>query len=261
MAILVVALALDLGLWLAHPDEGTPYEAAAIAAILSLNACLGFWQERKAERALDALRALSAPTTWTFRDGRLERVPSADLVPGDRIRLDAGDRVPADATIASADDLLTDEAVLTGESMPIPKGAGDEVFSGTLLVRGRAWATVTRTGPRSAMGRVALLLGTVTTESTPLQRRLDRFGRQVAVVIVLVAVALVLATLALEGAARFPQYFLVAVALAVAAVPEGLPAAVSFALALGVERMARRKAVVRRMAAVEALGSVTVIAT
>ena len=261
VAILVVALALDLGLWLTNADEGTPYEAAAIAAILLLNAFLGFWQERKAERALDALRALSAPSSWAFRDGRLERVPSADLVTDDRIRLDAGDRVPADATIASADDLLTDEAVLTGESMPIPKDAGDEVFSGTLVVRGRGWATVTRTGPRSAMGRVAALLGTVTAESTPLQRRLDRFGRQVAVVIVLIALTLVVAALALEGAARFPQYFLVAVALAVAAVPEGLPAAVSFALALGVERMARRKAVVRRMSAVEALGSVTVIAT
>jgi Ca2+-transporting ATPase len=261
VAILVVALGLDLGLWLAHPAEGPPLEAAAIAAILLLNAFLGFWQERKAEHALDALRALSAPTSWVVRDGRLAQAPSADLVTGDRIRLDAGDRVPADATVASADDLLIDEAVLTGESIPVPRRAGEEVFSGTLLVRGRGWATVTRTGARSAMGRVAGLLGGIVAETTPLQRRLDRFGRLVATVVVLLAVALVLASLALEGPAGFSQYFLVAVALAVAAVPEGLPAAVSFALALGVERMARRKAVVRRLNAVEALGSVTVIAT
>jgi Ca2+-transporting ATPase len=261
IAILVFALAIDLGLWLSHPDEGPPYEAAAIAAILILNAFLGFWQERKAERALDALRALSEPYSWAVRDGRLERVPTADLVRGDRVRLDAGDRVPADASVAAADDLLADEAVLTGESIPVAKRPGDEVFSGTVLVRGRGWATVIRTGPRSAMGRVAELLGAVTPEATPLQRRLDRFGRQVAVVVVMIAAVLVGAGLAIEGTARFAQYFLVAVALAVAAVPEGLPAAVSFALALGVERMARRHAVVRRMDAVEALGSVTVIAT
>ena len=261
VAILLVALLVDLAVWRFSGHADPPLEAAAIAAILLLNAGLGYWQERKAERALQALRALSAPQVWVMRDGALTRAPSAQLVPGDAFRLDAGDRVPADAIAGPADDLLLDESVLTGESVAVPKGTDEEIFSGTLVVRGRGWAEVTRTGAASAMGRVAGMLDTITTGPTPLERRLAVFGRRVAWGIVLLAAAMALGGLLAEGTARFPQLFLVAVALAVAAVPEGLPAAVTFALALGVERMATRKAVVRRMDAVEALGSVTVVAT
>jgi Ca2+-transporting ATPase len=261
VAILLVALLVDLAVWRFSGPAEPPLEAAAIAAILLLNAGLGYWQERKAERALGALRALSAPQVWVRRDGALRRAPSAELVPSDLFRLDAGDRVPADATAGQADDLLLDESVLTGESVAVAKAAGEEVFAGTLVVRGRGWAEVTRTGAASAMGRVAGMLDTITTGPTPLERRLADFGRRVAWGIVLLAAAMALSGLLAEGTSRFAQLFLVSVALAVAAVPEGLPAAVTFALALGVERMAKRQAVVRRMDAVEALGSVTVVAT
>jgi Ca2+-transporting ATPase len=261
IAILVVALAVDLLIWLRHPQDGLPLEAVAIGAILILNAGLGYWQERKAEAALEALKALVVPHVWTVRDGRMAHVPSPSLVPGDAIRLDAGDRVPADARLLIGTDLQFDEAVLTGESLPVSHGPGEEIYSGTLLVRGKGWAEVVRTGAHSAMGRIATMLGSVRQVSTPLQRRLERFGRRVALLVVLLAAGLALAGLVSEGFAGFGHFFLVAVALAVAAVPEGLPAAVTFALALGVERMARRQAVVRRMDAVEALGSVTVIAT
>jgi Ca2+-transporting ATPase len=261
IAILVVALAVDLLLWLRHGREALPLEAAAIGAILLLNAGLGYWQERKAEAALEALEALVIPLVWTVRDGHLEHIPSPALVPGDVIRLDAGDRVPADARLSVGTDLQFDEAVLTGESLPVAREPGEEIHSGTLLVRGQGWAEVLRTGARSAMGQIATMLGTVRQAPTPLQRRLERFGKRVALLVVLLAGSLALAGLLSEGLVGFGHFFLVAVALAVAAVPEGLPAAVTFALALGVERMARRRAVVRRMDAVEALGSVTVIAT
>lgn len=261
IAILLAALAVDLVLWLIEGTPGLPLESVAIGTILLLNAGLGFWQERKAEAALEALKALIIPRVWVVREGELLHLPSPELVPGDAIRIDAGDRVPADAMLASPSDMLFDEAVLTGESMPVTHRKGEEVFAGTLMVRGQGWGTVLRTGRASAMGRIATLLGTVRQAPTPLQRRLQRFGRRVAFLVILLATVLAAAGLVVEGAGQFGHFFLMAVALAVAAVPEGLPAAVTFALALGVERMARRQAVVRRMDAVEALGSVTVIAT
>lgn len=152
-----------------------------------------------------------------------------------------------------------DESVLTGESVPVEKGVGEEVFAGTLLVRGRALLEVTRTGAQSAMGRIAHLLAEMEEEKTPLERRLHAFGHRVARLVLLLALGLLLLGFLVEGVSA--KVVLFAVALAVAAVPEGLPAVLTLALALGVERMARRKAVVRRLSAVEALGSVTVIAT
>ncbi|MDH5315487.1 MAG: HAD-IC family P-type ATPase, partial [Gemmatimonadota bacterium] len=227
IAILVVALAVDLLLWLRHGREALPLEAAAIGAILLLNAGLGYWQERKAEAALEALEALVIPLVWTVRDGHLEHIPSPALVPGDVIRLDAGDRVPADARLSVGTDLQFDEAVLTGESLPVAREPGEEIHSGTLLVRGQGWAEVLRTGARSAMGQIATMLGTVRQAPTPLQRRLERFGKRVALLVVLLAGSLALAGLLSEGLVGFGHFFLVAVALAVAAVPEGLPAAVT----------------------------------
>lgn len=261
VGILLAALLLDVAMTVSGDEPGLPAEAFAIAAILLLNALLGLWQERKAERALAALRGLAAPQAWVVREGSLARVPAAALVPGDAIRVDAGERVPADGMLVTTDELVVDEAILTGESIPVAKAPGEEVLSGTLVVRGRAWATVTRTGLASTMGRIARLIGEVMPTKTPLQRRLDRFGRWVAIGVVGVAVVLVLAGIAMEGTAHLGQIALLGIALAVAAVPEGLPVAIAFALALGVERMARRKAVVRRMDAVETLGSITVVAT
>ena len=259
--ILLVALLVDLSLWFYKGSQGVPFEALAILTILLFNAGLGVWQERRAENALARLKALAAPQVWVLRDGVLVRIPSQHLVPGDLVRLEAGERVPADGQLLEGQGLMIDESVLTGESVPVDKGQGEEVLAGTLAVRGKGWLELTRTGPQSAMGRLAEMLGQIKMEKTPLERRLDVFGHQIARWVGLLALALLVGILLVDGTAHFSEMFLFAVALAVAAVPEGLPAVLTLALALGVERMARRKAVVRRLSAVEALGSVTVIAT
>ncbi|MFD3004839.1 cation-translocating P-type ATPase [Thermus tengchongensis] len=257
--ILLFALAVDLVLWGLEGAQGLPLESLAISAILLLNAGLGTLQEKRSEDALRRLKALAEPMAWVLRDGEFRRIRSREIVPGDVVRLEAGDRVPADGVLVEAGGVMVDESVLTGESVPVEKGMGEEVYAGTLLVRGRALVEVTRTGPQSAMGRIAGLLAGMEEEKTPLERRLTAFGHRVARWVILLAAALVILGFLVEGVSA--QVVLFAVALAVAAVPEGLPAVLTLALALGVERMARRKAVVRRLAAVEALGSVTVIAT
>ncbi|AWR85456.1 cation-translocating P-type ATPase [Meiothermus taiwanensis] len=259
--ILLFALLVELALWFYEGRQGAPFEALAILIILLFNAGLGVWQERRAENALARLKALAAPQVWVLRQGVLSRVPSQQLVPGDLVRLEAGERIPADGLLLEGQGLMVDESLLTGESVPVDKGPGEEVFSGTLVLRGTGWIELTRTGPHSAMGRLAEMLGSIRMEKTPLERRLDAFGHQVALWVGLLALALLLGILLAEGTAHFSKAFLFTVALAVAAVPEGLPAVLTLALALGVERMAGRKAVVRRLSAVEALGSVTVIAT
>jgi len=257
--ILLLALLVDLLLWLYEGARGVPLESLVILAILLLNALLGAFQEKRSEEALKRLKALAEPSVWVLRDGRFQRLSARGLVPGDVVRLEAGDRVPADGVLLEGSGLLVDESVLTGESVPVEKGVGEEVFAGTLLVRGRALLEVTRTGAQSAMGRIAHLLAEMEEEKTPLERRLHAFGHRVARLVLLLALGLLLLGFLVEGVSA--KVVLFAVALAVAAVPEGLPAVLALALALGVERMARRKAVVRRLSAVEALGSVTVIAT
>lgn len=259
--ILLLALAVDVVLWAAEGSGAVPAEAIAIGVILLLNASLGYYQERKSEAALAKLEALTAPIGFAMRDGALVRVPLAEIVPGDVVRIEAGDRVPADGRIAIGDGVLVDESILTGESLPVDKAPGDEVKSGTLLVRGQARVEVELTGAKSAMGRLATMIGEIEEEKTPLERRMEKFGRTIARAVLVLVVLLAIAGLLLEGAERWGRVFLFAVAIAVAAVPEGLPAVLTLTLALGVERMARRKAVVRRLSAVEALGSVTVIAT
>jgi Ca2+-transporting ATPase len=259
--VLILALVVDVGAWLLEGSEGVPFEAIAIAAILLLNAVLGVWQEYRAENTLASLRELEAPQAWVFRDGRLERRRSRDLVPGDVVRIAAGARLPADARVDGEQGLLVDESVLTGESVPVEKAPDSQVFAGTLVVRGGAYVEVTHTGPASGMGRIAGMLGEVRSDRTPLEQRLDVFGAQIARWVLALSVVLVVGNVAVEGWARLDDAFLWAVALAVAAIPEGLPAVLTLTLALGVERMSKRRAVVRKLAAVEALGSVTVIAT
>ena len=259
--ILLFALLVDLGVWYLSDHDGLPLEAVAIGVILLLNAGLGAWQERKAEGALARLQKLGAPQAWVLRDGRLVQLGSHELVPGDVVRVESGDRVPADARARRADNLQVDESILTGESLPVEKPVEDELYAGTLVVRGKGYLEIVRTGAHSAMGRLAVMLGEVEAERTPLERRLEAFGHRVAVWVLGLAVAIAAGGLVVEGIERFQHVFLFAVALAVAAVPEGLPAILTVTLALGVERMARRKAVVRKLGAVEALGSVTVIAT
>ncbi len=265
--VLLAALGIEGVRWAVDGAHGVPAEAIAIAAILVLNAALAVVQEGRAERSLERLRAMSVSRVLALRDGSLVRVPSAELVPGDRIRLDAGDRVPADGVVADGAAgaveggfVSVDESVLTGESVPVERTLGDTLSSGTLLVRGTAWLDVTDTGPRSALGRLAGTMATLERPPTPLERRIDALGNRIAIWILGIAAALAAAGLAAFGLDRFGEVFLVAVALAVAAIPEGLPVVLTLTLALGVERMARRSAVVRRLAAVEALGSVTVAA-
>ncbi|WP_233498230.1 cation-transporting P-type ATPase [Meiothermus sp. QL-1] len=258
--ILLFALGVDLALWGLEGGHGLPFESIAIGLILLFNAGLGLWQESRSEAALRRLEALAVPRIWVRREGRWQQVASDRLVPGDVIRLEAGDRIPADAELLEGHPAV-DESVLTGESLPVEKEVGHELYAGTLLTRGKALAQVVRTGAHSALGRLAVMLGTVRADPTPLERRLRQFGHQVARAVLGVAFLVALGGVVFEGWHRLGEVLLFAVALAVAAVPEGLPAVLTLTLSLGVERMARRKAVVRRLAAVEALGSVTVIAT
>ena len=259
--ILLFALGVDIALWAYEGARGVPFESIAIAAILVLNAGLGSYQEGKAEAALARLKAMATPFVWVVREGTLVQVSSRDLVPGDMARIEAGDRIPSDGSLVSGDSVLVDESILTGESLPIDKDEGAELFSGTLLVRGKGYMEVSRTGRESAMGRLATMIGGIEAGTTPLERRLRAFGNQVAYAILALGFALTLGGVVAEGPDRIGHVLLFSVALAVAAVPEGLPAVMTLALALGVERLARRKAIVRRLSAVEALGSVSVIAT
>lgn len=259
--ILLCALALDLVLWLHEGAKSVPYEAIAIALILTLNAGLGAYQESKAEEALARLKALALPSAWVMRGGVLTQIPAKQIVPGDIVRIEAGDRVPADGWLVSGNGVMADASILSGESLPIDKELQAELFSGTLIVRSKGQIEVTRTGRQSSMGRLATMLGGIEAGQTPLERRLGEFGNQVAVAILAVGGLLIVGGLAVEGTSQLGQIVLFSVALAVAAVPEGLPAVLTLTLAMGVERLAKRKAVVRRLSAVEALGSVTVIAT
>jgi Ca2+-transporting ATPase len=249
---------------------GDAVDTLAILAIVLLNGILGFIQEERAERALAALQRLSAPMAKVLRDGRLRSVPARDLVPGDRIVLEAGDSVPADARLLRAFGLRVQEAALTGESVPVAKQAeallapetplGDRlnmVYMGTTATAGKADAVVVATGMETELGRVAGMLGRTERQPTPLQRRLAELGKTL-IAVVLAVVALIFVLRLLRGGA-FVESFLLSVSLAVAAVPEGLPAVVTLALAIGLQRLVRRNALIRKLPSVETLGSVTVI--
>ena len=259
--ILLFALALDLAIWTWEGAERVPFESLAILLILVLNAGLGTYQESKAEEALARLKAMALPHVWVIRDRRLIQVASSDIVAGDIVRIEAGDRVPADGHLVDGQGVMADESILTGESIPLDKELAAELYSGTLLVRGTGYMEVSRTGPASTMGQLATMIGGIETGQTPLERRLGEFGNQVALIILAIGVVLTVGGIVAEGWTRIGHIVLFSVALAVAAVPEGLPAVLTLTLALGVERLSGRKAIVRRLSAVEALGSVTVIAT
>jgi P-type Ca2+ transporter type 2C len=259
--ILLFALVVDLTIWFLERHLGWPVESLAIALILVLNAGLGVYQERKAEAALAHLKALAESSVWVVREGQVIRLPSTQLVPGDLVRIESGERVPADGSLVDVHGIMVDESIVTGESLPVEKVIGDEVLGATLLARGKGYMEVKRTGAQSTAGNLAVMIGGIEAEKTPLEKRLAVFGAQIARWILLLTAVIVGGGIFVEGFARIGHVFLFAVALAVAVVPEGLPAVLTLTLALGVERMARKKAVVRKLSAVEALGSITVIAT
>jgi P-type Ca2+ transporter type 2C len=249
---------------------GKYLEAGAIGAIVVLFAALGFYQEYRAEQAIAALRRMAVPSARVTRSGRMTSIPVGELVPGDVVHLDAGTVVPADLRLVEAASLRIEEATLTGESEPIDKqvqaidleglALGDRLcmaYSGTQVSAGRGQGVVVATGMRTELGHIASLLQAVESEQTPLQRRLDLVGKQLALIGVLVALAVVVMG-ALSGESA-TDLVLTAISVAVAVIPEGLPAVVTFTLAIGSQRMLRRQALIRKLPAVETLGSVTVI--
>ncbi len=264
---------------------GDEIEAIAIMAIVVLNAIMGIIQESRAEAALAALKKLAAPEASVLRDGKRVSIPTAQLVPGDIVYLEAGNFIPADVRLLEAVNLRIDEASLTGESLPVEKNAqtrlerdvplGDRnntAFMGTLVNYGRGKGVVVSTGMNTQLGMIATMLQQVETEQTPLQRRLDGLGKVLGwgslavcgLVFVIGSVRFVLqpGTAQLfgpEGLEHFAELFMVAVSLAIAAVPEGLPAVVTISLALGMREMVKRHALIRKLASVETLGSATVI--
>ncbi|MDX3189706.1 HAD-IC family P-type ATPase [Streptomyces sp. MN03-5084-2B] len=250
---------------------GGHVDAGVIAGVVLLNAVVGFVQESRAQRALEALSKMVPVEATVLRDGTPQRIPAARLVPGDVVELAAGDRVPADVRLVEVHLAEVDESALTGESVPVVKSAepvppsapvADRAgcaYSGTLVTRGQARGLVTATGGATQLGGIQHLVATAEVVETPLTRKLARFSRQLSVVIVVVAAAAFV--LGVVRGTPAPEMFTAVVALAVGAIPEGLPAAVAIVLAIGVVRMSRRGAIVRHLPAVETLGGTTVICT
>ena len=250
---------LLLGAFTVTVVVGDVSDAVIIAAVVVLNTTIGVVQEVRAEQAIAALGRMAAPQAHAYRDGALVEVPAAELVPGDLLRLEAGDIVPADADLDEAFALQIDESAMTGESVPVARAAREEVLAGTVLTKGRAVATVTRTGVDSGLGQIAALIASAGIRPTPLQRRLKRLSHLL--VALVLALALLVFLLGLARGEPVTDMLILAVSLSVAAIPESLPAVVSISLALGAYRMAQRSAVVRWLPAVETLGSVTVLAS
>lgn len=245
-------------------------DAGVIAGVVIINAIIGFVQEGKAEKALDAVRAMLASRAVVLRDGERRDIDASLLVPGDIVVLESGVRVPADLRLTRIKNLRINEAALTGESLPVEKNLdsvdaqapiGDRAcmaYSGTVVSFGQAHGVVVNTGPRSEIGRIGAMVGEVQTLATPLTRRLDEFAKQITLAILLAGLVTFLFGYFVRDMAML-DIFLAVVGLTVAAIPEGLPAIVTIVLAIGTRTMARKSAIVRRLPAVETLGSVTVI--
>ncbi len=274
--LLLAAIVVSLVAWLVEGAAGPPYDAVVIAAIVVLNAILGYVQQARAEHAVEALQRLSAATASVLRDGEQTRVPTRELVPGDLLVLGEGDTVAADGRLLTAATLAVSEASLTGESEAVFKDTrtlpgravvGDRlnmVFNGTAVVRGVGRALVTATGMATQMGQIAGLLHATPEEPTPLQREIARVSRMLGIAVIGIAVVVtgtIFVFFGVHTAADVVTALLLGVSLAVAAVPEGLPAVLSLVLALGVQRMAAHNAVVKQLSSVETLGSATVVCT
>src|SRR5262245_15890601 len=250
---------LMLSLWL---------DAGIIFAVVVLNALLGFIQEGKAEKALDSIRNMLSAEARTVRGGETRMIPAEQLVPGDLVLLESGDKVPADLRLVDSKNLRTEEAALTGESVPADKGTnvvpanatvGDRenmAFSGTLVVSGRATGVVVATGSETELGRINRLLASVSPLETPLLRQIKTFGYAITAAIGIISV-LIFAYGKWVKSMDFVELFQAVVGIAVSLIPEGLPALITITLAVGVQRMAQRNAIIRRLPAVETLGSVS----
>jgi Ca2+-transporting ATPase len=261
--LLIAAAAVSLAI-------GETTDALVILAVVLLNAVLGVIQEYRAEKSLAALKTLSAPTAKVVREGAVFVIPARELVPGDLILLEAGDYVPADARLVETAGLTVDESALTGESIPVEKDAAfvseeplplaeqrNLVHMGTIVTSGRGRALVTTTGMNTEIGQIAGMIQAAPIEKTPLQKKLDQFGRRLGLLAIILC-ALVFILGVLRGIEVLPM-FLTSVSLAVASIPEGLPAIITIVMAMGVQRMARQQAIIRKLPAVETLGAATVI--
>src|SRR3989475_11284047 len=273
--VLIIAAVISATLGLLQGETADLYDAVLIIVSVIMNAILGFVQEYRAERSLDARQSPAAPKAHVLREGGIVAVPSRELVPGEVVVRAAGDRVPADARLLDVASLRINEASLTGESLPVSKSVepqprdsylGDRknmVFMGTTVDGGRGRAVLVETGMSTQLRKIAGLVQEETKEETPLQKQLDRLGRQIGIAVLLAAglifVIGVLRELPGLDASHVELLFLTAVGLSVAAIPEGLPAIVTISLALGLQRMIRRHALIRKLPAVEALGAASVI--
>ncbi len=274
--LLLIATLVSAGMWLYERNSALPYEAIAIFAVVLLNAIMGYIQQSRAEEAMAALRQMTAAQASVIRNGTRQSIPATEVVPGDIIIIEEGNTIPADARVIQSTALQTAEAALTGESLPVLKdelpiaeevGLGDRdnmIFSGTVAVYGHGRAVVTATGMQTEMGRIAGMLKETPIETTPLQKELHHVGKLLGAVVIVIAIVIITTVILVEDVRSFSALFdvlILGVALAVAAVPESLPAVVTVVLSLGVQRMARKNAIVRHLAAVETLGSANVIAS
>ena len=280
MLLIAILLSIFIGWYKSTSVAGTNggfldeyVDAVTIGAIVALNAVVGFVQEYRSEKAIEAMKKLAAPRARVLREGKEKFIPAREVVPGDIILLDAGDRIPADARLLETVELKIEEAVLTGESTPVNKTISvveektpvterkNMVFMGTYVTYGRGKAVVVATGMQTEFGKIAEMVQTVVEEETPLKKKLERFAKKLGTIIVLVCIIVFILEIFREGThlENIVDMFMTAVALAVSAVPEGLPAVVTVSLALGARELARRNAILRRLASAETLGATTVI--
>lgn len=272
--LLLAAIGISLGVWGLEGADDVPLETIAIAAIVILNAVMGYAQEERAEQAVAALRRMTTTRVTILREGTRRKIPSTELVTGDIVLVEEGDAVSADARLLEVTGLQVAEASLTGESEPVTKDVdpvqqdaelGDRtnmLYSGTVATFGRGRAVVTATGMNTEMGRIADLIQQAPSPATPLQVELGRVGKMLGLAVVAIAIVVIAAILVTEdirGSEALVEVMLLGVSLAVAAVPEGLATVLTVVLALGVQRMAKRNAIVKKLAAVETLGSASVV--
>src|SRR3989344_1637733 len=238
---------------------GETVDGVLILGIVVLNALFGLYQEGKAEQAIAMLKKMTITKVRVIRDGKEQEIDSRFLVPGDVIFIEEGVKIPADAEVLEAKNLEINEAALTGESLPVVKNTKDEIFMGTIAVKGRGYIEIKKTAMNTKFGQIAEHIEKIEDSKTPLQKKLESLTKTIGIAGISLSI-IVFALNYFQGAGHFSA-FLLAISLAVAVVPEGLPAVMTITLAIGVKEMAKRKAIIRKLSAIEALGSVTLIAT